>query len=94
MEEENKMTKTIETIVMGLALATMIGCGSSNNPKENRVSCSPEYSTSYEVSKQLCGKDGSNYDCTKSAADVGYGDLCRCECVKPYTPKEPVDKGW
>ena len=89
------MKKTIETIVMGLTLATTLGCGDLSNADSDYVSCTPTQDESYKVDYLYCENKGGSYSCTqpKNIPDSGSNDdYCSCYCNQPS--KEPKEKGW
>lgn len=103
MEEENKMTKTIETIVMGLALATMLGCQSSNSGgSTGKISCTPKsdqytYCNKDETNCKTysksaeCANNGGTYSCSEVTNERSGSTHCACSCG--YA-KDPADKEW
>lgn len=88
------MNKTIESIVMGLSLVTILGCESSNTDS-NYVSCTPNVDESYKINYLYCNNKGGSYQCSEpknKPETSSFEDYCSCSCIEPS--KEPTDKGW
>ncbi|GEM_PF-4462795 len=100
------MNKTIESIIMGVALATILGCeSSSKSGSTGSSSCtsqSDEYTKcnrsetncrTYSKSGE-CAKNGGSYSCHEVYNDRNSTSHCACSCDYAKDPNNPPDKGW